>query len=71
VLPSATPAELQAFLEADAFDLGASGKDTAYGAGKLELPTAPPAPVTGTPSGIGTSSATVAGSVLPRGAPTT
>ena len=36
--PSFGPAELQARLEATAADLGAPGKDTVYGAGRLRLP---------------------------------
>jgi len=39
--PSYTPAQLQAFLEGRATNLGAAGKDNAYGAGKLTLGTLP------------------------------
>jgi len=39
--PDFTAAEIQAFLEAHAVDLGAPGKDNTYGAGRLLLPTPP------------------------------
>src|SRR5439155_372524 len=39
--PAFSPADLQAFLEGRATELGASGKDNAYGSGKLWLASAP------------------------------
>ena len=39
--PTFGPAELQAYLEENSVDLGASGKDTAFGSGKLLLGAAP------------------------------
>lgn len=39
--PSFGPAELQAYLEENAVDLGAPGKDSAFGSGKLRLGAAP------------------------------
>ena len=47
--PALTPAELQAFLEGRATDLGTGGKDNLFGAGKLQLGTAPVAPDVCTP----------------------
>ena len=41
-LPCYTPAQLRAYLEGSAVDLGAAGKDTTYGSGRLALGTAPP-----------------------------
>jgi len=35
--PSYTPAEIQAFLEGSAVDLGATGKDNLYGSGRLNM----------------------------------
>lgn len=47
VKPSYTPAQIQAFLEARALDLGSPGKDNLFGAGRLELADAvPPAAIT-------------------------
>jgi hypothetical protein len=37
-LPCYTPAQVQAFLEASAVDLGAAGKDNTFGSGRLLLP---------------------------------
>lgn len=45
--PSYTPAQIQSFLEGRATDMGASGKDTLFGYGRLNLgapPAAPPPP---------------------------
>gem|GEM_PF-1909479 len=39
--PSYTPAQLQAFLEERAVDLGTPGKDNLFGSGRLTLPPAP------------------------------
>src|SRR3990172_4906626 len=41
-LPCYTPAQLRAYLEGSAVDLGAAGKDTTYGSGPLVLRAAPP-----------------------------
>ena len=41
-LPCYTPAQLRAYLEGSAVDLGAAGKDTTYGSGRLVLGAAPP-----------------------------
>jgi subtilisin family serine protease len=43
--PSFGPAELQAYLEENAVDLGAPGKDPAYGSGQLMLAAAPRLPL--------------------------
>jgi hypothetical protein len=45
--PAFTPAQLQAFLEGRALDLGSVGKDNLFGAGRLWLGTAIPEPPTG------------------------
>ena len=63
--PGFGPAELQAALEALAVDLGAPGKDNAYGAGRLRLP-ARPTPTTSFPSSVGRRTAVLAGSVQPH-----
>ena len=63
--PGFGPAELQAALEAMAVDLGAPGKDNAYGAGRLRLP-ARPTPTTSFPSSVGRRTAVLAGSVQPH-----
>jgi subtilisin family serine protease len=47
--PSFTPAQVQAFLEARAVDLGTAGKDPLFGSGKLQLGAAPDPPVTCAP----------------------
>ncbi len=47
--PELGPAEIQAFLEASAVDLGASGKDNLYGAGRLWLGLPPPGAATPPP----------------------
>ncbi|MGE3271191.1 MAG: S8 family serine peptidase [Chloroflexota bacterium] len=47
--PSFTPAQIQAFLEGRATDLGPGGKDNLFGAGKLQLGEAPLPPVTCSP----------------------
>jgi len=39
--PSYTPDQLQQFLEGNADDLGAAGKDNVYGAGVVRLPSPP------------------------------
>jgi hypothetical protein len=43
--PSFTPAQVQAFLEERAGDLGAAGKDSEFGSGKLTLGATPAAPL--------------------------
>jgi subtilisin family serine protease len=45
--PAFTPAQLQAFLEGRALDLGSVGKDNSFGWGRLWLGTAIPEPATG------------------------
>jgi hypothetical protein len=65
--PSLGPAALQALIESQAVDLGPAGKDTLYGAGALRLAT-PPDASTGQASAVGTSGATVGGTVDPNGA---
>ena len=40
--PSYTPAQIQAFLESRAVDLGDAGKDNLYGSGRLDLGSIPP-----------------------------
>jgi hypothetical protein len=42
--PSFTPAELQAFLEGRAMDLGSFGKDTSFGSGKVTMGATPACP---------------------------
>ncbi len=42
--PSYTPAQIQAYLEERAIDLGAAGKDNLYGSGRLSLGALPPPP---------------------------
>lgn len=74
MFPLATASELQQWLESDALDLGAAGKDTTTGAGRLRLPTAPPdvttqAPAPGVPET--TETLNVEGLVSPRGVATT
>ena len=69
-------AQLRSFLESRAGELGTVGKDNLFGAGKLLLGAAPGEPpartaTTGAASGVTTAAATVAGSVNPRGSPTT
>ena len=63
--PGFGPAELQAALEAAAADLGAAGKDNAYGAGRLRLPVRP-TPTTSFPSSVGRRTAVLAGTVKPH-----
>ena len=63
--PGFGPAELQAALEAAAADLGAPGKDNAYGAGRLRLPVRP-TPTTSFPSSVGRRTAVLAGTVKPH-----
>jgi serine protease inhibitor ecotin len=45
--PGFSPAEIQAFLESHALDLGSVGKDNTFGSGRLWLGTAIPDPATG------------------------
>jgi hypothetical protein len=45
--PSYSVSQLQSFLEGRAIDLGTSGKDNLYGAGRLHLGLPPPPPVVG------------------------
>ena len=69
MFPLATTAELQAWLEDDALDLGAAGKDSSTGSGKLLLPTSTPTVETNAP-GVeltGYDSISVAGTVSPNG----
>ena len=64
---------IRGLLVADALDLGVAGLDSLFGAGKLRLPTAAPLAVT-LPGAAGTVTKTaigVAGTVNPRGVPTT
>lgn len=63
--PTLGPAELQAELEQTAADLGAGGKDTLYGAGRLRLAVRP-TPATARPSSIGRRTAVLAGTVSPN-----
>ncbi len=72
VNPSLTAAQLRSFLRGRAGELGAAGPDNLFGAGKLLLgaPTLPPAVTTGAASGVTSGGATLAGTVNPRGAPT-
>jgi len=75
--PGLGPADLQAFLEQTSVDLGAPGKDTQFGSGRLFLSSLPSAkvPVVSYPSpsatGVTATAATVVGSVNPQGAETT
>lgn len=74
MFPLATAGELQQWLESDALDLGASGKDTSTGAGRLRLPTAPPDVTTQAPApdvAETTETLNVEGLVSPRGVATT
>ena len=72
MFPLATPAELQAFLEAEALDLGAPGRDTLFGAGALQLPASAPLVTTSPPAGpSATDGLAVSGSLSPRGVSTT
>jgi hypothetical protein len=74
MFPLATAAELQAWLEADAVDLGTPGRDVDSGAGKLRLPTAAPDAATGQPAAPvaeTTETLLVRGTVSPRGLATT
>ena len=43
--PAFTPAQVQAFLESRAVDMGATGQDTIYGAGRLHLGVPSPPPI--------------------------
>ena len=63
--PGFGPAQLQAALESTALDLGAPGKDNAYGAGRLRLPVRP-TPSTSFPSSVGRRTAVLAGTVKPH-----
>ena len=60
--PTDSPADIQSYLESQAADLGAAGKDNLYGSGKLRLFDTTAPQITGVrPSGsISTTSATVA-----------
>ena len=71
--PSLTAAQLRSFLQGRAGELGAAGADNLFGAGKLLLgaPSLPPVVTTGAASGVTAGGATLAGTVDPRGAPTT
>ena len=73
MFPLATHAELQAFLEEEAQDLGAAGMDSLFGAGVLLLPASQPLVTTLAPTAdpTGTDSLAVSGSVSPRGMSTT
>ena len=69
MFPLATTAELHAWLEDDALDLGALGKDSLTGSGKLQLPTSPPLVGTNQPGTdlAGHDSFSIGGSVTPNG----
>ena len=73
MFPLATPAELQAFLEEEAQDLGAAGMDSLFGAGVLLLPASQPLVTTFAPTAdpTGTGTLAVSGSLSPRGMSTT
>ena len=66
MFPLATPAELQAFLEEEALDLGAAGMDSLFGAGVLLLPASQPLVTTFAPTAdpTGTDSLAVVGLAL-------
>ena len=70
--PSLTAAQLRSFLLGRAGELGVAGADNLFGAGKLLLgaPSLAPAVTTGAASGVTSAGATLAGTVSPRGAPT-
>jgi subtilisin family serine protease len=70
--PTATPADLQAFLEGSAIDAGEPGRDSAYGAGLLHLPDLPEPVVLapGDVASVGRNEAVVHATVDPRGADT-
>jgi Ca2+-binding RTX toxin-like protein len=69
MFPLAAPDELQAWLESEALDLGAAGRDLTTGAGKLRLPTGAPALTTAVPSSAPPTfeSIGLAGTVSPNG----
>ncbi len=73
MFPLATPAELQAFLEEEALDVGPAGADTLFGAGVLLLPASPPVVTTFAPAAgpTATDGLAVSGSLSPRGMTTT
>ena len=72
LLPLSTVADLWTFLQGDAVDLGTAGADSSYGAGKLQLPTSVATATTLAGAGPATrTTATLGGSVNPRGLPTT
>lgn len=54
LFPAYTPAQLQAFLEGRAVDLGSAGKDNTFGSGRLSLGSAGAASVTMSVAGNGT-----------------
>ncbi len=64
--PSYTPAQIQAFLEGRAVDLGDTGKDNLFGSGRLNLG-APPAVTTNAANNVTTSSATLNGNLTSLG----
>jgi hypothetical protein len=53
--PSFTPAQIKTYLQTNALDLGAAGKDNVYGSGSLILPSPPFAPTAVTGIGYNTS----------------
>ena len=62
--PTFTPAQIQAFLEGRAIDLGTAGKDNLFGSGKLQLGTTPAPPVACSPRPVVTLQSAVAGGRL-------
>ena len=65
--PGYTPAQIQAFLESRAVELGTAGKDNLYGSGRLSMGTLPPAVTTSDASSIVFNSARLNGNLSSRG----
>ncbi|MFC1921121.1 Ig-like domain-containing protein [Chloroflexota bacterium] len=69
--PSYTPAQIQSYLETEAFELGDAGKDNVFGSGRLDLGTLPalasPTVVTNTATDVTSNSAVLNGNLTSLG----